>query len=65
MDGTADVAVAGRIVFMRKMGKLSFVRLRDIESELLLLFATTFRNAIYKCILCDCNVILYNLFCEF
>ncbi len=33
-DGTNNVAVAGRIVFMRKMGKLSFVRLRDIESDL-------------------------------
>ena len=33
-DETKDVAVAGRIVFMRKMGKLSFIRLRDIESDL-------------------------------
>mgnify|MGYP004660225443 FL=1 len=33
-DGTKDVSVAGRIVFMRKMGKLSFIRLRDIESDL-------------------------------
>ena len=33
-DGTNDVQVAGRIVFMRKMGKLSFVRLRDIEGDL-------------------------------
>lgn len=33
-DETKDVAVAGRIVFMRKMGKLSFVKLRDIESDL-------------------------------
>ena len=32
-DGTRDVRVAGRIVFMRKMGKLSFVRLRDIEGS--------------------------------
>lgn len=32
-DGTTDVKVAGRIVFMRKMGKLSFVRLRDIEGD--------------------------------
>ena len=30
-DGTKDVAIAGRIIFMRKMGKLSFVRIRDIE----------------------------------
>ena len=33
-DGTKDVSVAGRIVFMRKMGKLSFVKLRDIESDM-------------------------------
>ncbi len=32
-DGTTGVKVAGRIVFMRKMGKLSFVRLRDIEGD--------------------------------
>ena len=30
-DGTKDVSIAGRIVFMRKMGKLSFVKIRDIE----------------------------------
>ena len=33
-DETLDVRVAGRIVFMRKMGKLSFIRLRDIEGSL-------------------------------
>lgn len=33
-DGTKDVKVAGRIVFMRKMGKLSFVRIRDIEGDI-------------------------------
>ena len=33
-DATTGVRVAGRIVFMRKMGKLSFVRLRDIEGDL-------------------------------
>ena len=33
-DGTSNVSIAGRIVFMRKMGKLSFLRLRDIESDL-------------------------------
>ncbi len=32
-DGTKGVKVAGRIAFMRKMGKLSFVRLRDIEGS--------------------------------
>ena len=33
-DGVSDVRVAGRIVFMRKMGKLSFLRLRDLEGDL-------------------------------
>ena len=33
-DGTTNVRVAGRIVFMRKMGKLSFLKIRDIEGEL-------------------------------
>jgi len=33
-DETKDVRVAGRIVFMRKMGKLSFLRLRDLEGSL-------------------------------
>ena len=33
-DGVDDVKVAGRIVFMRKMGKLSFLKLRDIEGDL-------------------------------
>ncbi len=33
-DGTSNVRVAGRIVFMRKMGKLSFLRLRDLEGSL-------------------------------
>ncbi len=31
-DGTKDVSVAGRIVFARKMGKLSFVKIRDLET---------------------------------
>ena len=31
-DGENDVSIAGRIVFMRKMGKLSFVKIRDLES---------------------------------
>ena len=31
-DGEKNVKVAGRIVFARKMGKLSFVKIRDIES---------------------------------
>lgn len=33
-DGTQDVKIAGRIVFMRKMGKLSFLRIRDIEASI-------------------------------
>ena len=33
-DGVSDVRVAGRIVFMRKMGKLSFLKIRDIEGAL-------------------------------
>ena len=33
-DGTNNVKVAGRIVFMRKMGKLSFLKLRDLEGAL-------------------------------
>ncbi len=33
-DETTGIRVAGRIVFMRKMGKLSFIKLRDIESDL-------------------------------
>lgn len=33
-DGTNQVRVAGRIVFLRKMGKMSFIKLRDIEGEL-------------------------------
>ena len=31
-DGTKDVKVCGRVVFARKMGKLSFVKIRDIEN---------------------------------
>ena len=34
VDGTENVRIAGRIVFLRKMGKLSFLRLREIESDL-------------------------------
>ena len=33
-DGTEGVSIAGRIVFLRKMGKLSFLRIRDIESSI-------------------------------
>lgn len=32
-DGTTGVKVAGRIVFVRNMGKLSFLKLRDIDSD--------------------------------
>ena len=37
-DGTLDVAIAGRIVFMRKMGKLSFIKIRDLEGSIQLEF---------------------------
>ncbi len=33
-DGTKEVSIAGRIVFMRKMGKLSFVRIRNLEADI-------------------------------
>ena len=33
-DGTKDVSIAGRIVFIRKMGKLSFIRIRDLEGDI-------------------------------
>lgn len=33
-DGTTNVRVAGRIVLMRKMGKLSFLTIRDIEGSI-------------------------------
>jgi len=33
-DETRNVKIAGRIVFMRKMGKLSFLKLRDIEGDI-------------------------------
>lgn len=33
-DGVKNVKVAGRIVLMRKMGKLSFISIRDINGEL-------------------------------
>ncbi len=33
-DETSNVKVAGRIVFMRKMGKMSFLKIRDLEGDL-------------------------------
>ena len=33
-DGTKDVSIAGRIGFMRKMGKLSFVKIKNIEDAI-------------------------------
>ena len=33
-DGTKNIRVAGRISLMRKMGKLSFVRIRDLEGDM-------------------------------
>ena len=37
-DGEQNISVAGRIVFARKMGKLSFVKIRDIEGTFQLEF---------------------------
>ncbi len=33
-DGTTDVCIAGRIGFMRKMGKLSFIKIKNIEDAI-------------------------------
>ena len=33
-DGTKNVSIAGRVMFARKMGKLSFARIRDLESSI-------------------------------
>lgn len=33
-DGIKDVSIAGRIVFARKMGKLSFLKIRNIEDAI-------------------------------
>lgn len=33
-DGTTNVRLAGRIIFMRKMGKLSFIRIQDLEGSM-------------------------------
>lgn len=33
-DETKNVKIAGRIVFLRKMGKMSFLRLRDFDGEI-------------------------------
>lgn len=33
-DGISNVKTAGRIIFMRKMGKMSFVTLQDIEGKI-------------------------------
>ena len=37
-DGTKDVKLAGRVGFARKMGKLSFVKIKDIEDNFQLEF---------------------------
>src|SRR5574344_888907 len=37
-DGTKNVRIAGRMMFARKMGKLSFARIRDLESSIQLEF---------------------------
>ncbi len=37
-DGVTDIRIAGRLVFMRKMGKLSFAKIRDIEGDIQIQF---------------------------
>ena len=37
-DGTKDVSIAGRVGFARKMGKLSFVKIKDLEENMQLEF---------------------------
>lgn len=37
-DGVKDVKLAGRLIFMRKMGKLSFAKIRDLEGDMQLEF---------------------------
>ena len=37
-DGVKNVRIAGRVTFMRKMGKLSFIRIRDLEGSIQLEF---------------------------
>lgn len=37
-DGVKDVSLAGRIIFVRKMGKLSFAKIRDLEEAMQLEF---------------------------
>ena len=37
-DGTKNVRVAGRVMSKRKMGKISFMDLRDIEGKIQLVF---------------------------
>ncbi len=37
-DGVKDVKIAGRLTFMRKMGKLSFAKIRDLQGDMQLEF---------------------------
>ena len=37
-DGTKDVSIAGRIGFMRRIGKLSFFKIKNIEDSIQLQF---------------------------
>ena len=37
-DGTKEVSIAGRVGFARKMGKLSFVKIKDLEENMQLEF---------------------------
>ena len=50
-DGTQDVSIAGRIIFMRKMGKLSFVKIRDLEGAMQLEISFVGDRLIIQCFL--------------
>ena len=46
-DGTTRIRVAGRIVLMRKMGKMSFLTIGDIEGRIQIWNTTIFSRVIY------------------
>lgn len=47
-DGTADVSVAGRIVALRKMGKMTFGHIADIDGRFQFLMKKDFIEATYQ-----------------
>ena len=47
-DGTEDVAVAGRIVSLRKMGKMTFGHIADIDGRFQFLMKKNFLEATYQ-----------------